>query len=768
MTHEIGREVKSTSGKAPESREPIEFFAVCARQQDPEKNTDQSHGICNNSDSRHVDDALTWWGRDLLNRYLRTKFAFMASLQRDEEMDIGELAGRLEVDTSQDEEVGLLEEIEETWRRTEPVETQALLLRLEQLPDAVVIDEWYVACGELDEWRSAAIEAHRALAHQIWRDVRGGYRVLQEAAGEEGQNGSGEAGRHELQMVSATIQSGAAGIVNAVTEHLLGFGDLPAEIEIDLRPEGDVVLRVSPDLPPATAHASAGSLTARISAETLGGEPAADPEQLMESFTIAVANVTDCALCDLLVWDGTMLQPRAISDPSTDLLRLNEPYGWGEGISGSVVLVPHDAARRWVGTNDFPGDPRASKKHAEAWKEGGGELTDYWLVPIFEGKDLFGAIRVINRNRARYVGGIPWTPVILRELQGVAAWFEANLLPLVADAARRRSPKPSQHRSDPGNAGAIQRLRTDCRLDWIDPAFFAGLIQHMCSVAFRKVEKTSLGCCIGVFGEREIDPLLDLLPYYKAVDRADLEGLDAAGALYSRVSPTAGMFLFDEFGNGYGAVNLASEGPGIKGAKTLTAPRPQSVVLFLDRGQDCVRIVTGGEVAADYYLSDATGNWMPRIYEPWISQVVEAAPPDFAEASVEKVFRLAADLSYMRIGSMIILAEKLPDHVHVSGGEERENLFLDNLSAEVEFADLARIDGAMQIDSAGAIVRCGAIVRPNTEMAQVPDTLGTAGSRHRAAEDFSRLAEEHALVIVVSENRPLTVFSAGRRVVDKL
>jgi hypothetical protein len=761
--------MKPSAETTAESREPIEYFAVCARQQDPEKNTDQSHGICNNSDSHHVDDRLAWWDRDLLRRYLRTKFAFLASLQREEEMDLLELARRLEVDASREEEFGLLEEIEETWRRTEPVETQALLLRLEQLPDDVVIEEWYVACEELDEWRMAAIESQRALAHQIWRDVRGGYPALQQEAVDEGHGGAGDAARHERQVVAAMVQSGAAGVVSAVAEHLLGFGELPPGIGIDLRPEGDIVLRAPADLPSAFESASAGSLTARISAETFGTEPAAaDPEQLMESFTIAVANVADCALCDLLVWDGKLLQPRAISDPSTDLLRINEPYGWAEGISGSVVLVPHDAPRRWVGTNDLAGDPRASKKHADAWKEGGGELTDYWLIPLFSGEELFGAIRVINRNRARYVAGVPWTRAILRELQGVAGWFEANLLPLVADAARRRSPKPLRQRSDPGNAGAIQRLRADCRLDWIDPAFFAGLIQHMCSVAFRKVEKTSLGCCIGVFGEREIDPLLDLLPYYKAVDRVKPDGLDAAGALYSRVSPTAGMFLFDQAGNGCGAVSLASEGLGIKGAKALTDTRPQSVVLFLDRGQDCVRIITGGEVAADYYLSDATGNWMPRIYEPWIPQVVEAAPPGFAGVSVEKVFRLAADLSYMRIGSMIILAEELPDHVHVSGGEERVNLFLDNLTAEVEFADLARIDGAMQIDSAGAIVRCGAIVRPNTEMAQVPDTLGTAGSRHRAAEDFSRLAEEHALVIVVSENRPLTVFSAGKRVVDKL
>ena len=250
---------------------------------------------------------------------------------------------------------------------------------------------------------------------------------------------------------------------------------------------------------------------------------------------------------------------------------------------------------------------------------------------------------MINRNRARCVAGVPWTRAILRELQDLACWFEVNLLPLVGDAARGRSPKPLRHRSDPGNAGAIQRLRADCQLDWIETAFFAGLIKHLCSVAFRKVEKTSLGCCIGVFGKREIDPLLDLLPYYKAVYRVALDGLDAAGLLYARVSPTAGMFPFDELGQGYGVVNLASEGSGIEGAKALTRARPQSVVFFLDRGQDCVRIVSGGQVAADYYLSDATGNWASRIYEPLIPQVLEAAPLGFEDANVEKVFRLAAD-----------------------------------------------------------------------------------------------------------------------------
>jgi len=140
-----------TIEETAESREPIQYFAVCARQQDPETNADQNHGICNNSDSRHVDDRLTWWNPELLRRYLRTKFAFLASMQREEAMDSREIAARLDVDPSQGDALEVVEEIEEIWRRTAPAETQALLLRLEQLPDNVVIEEWYFACAELDE-----------------------------------------------------------------------------------------------------------------------------------------------------------------------------------------------------------------------------------------------------------------------------------------------------------------------------------------------------------------------------------------------------------------------------------------------------------------------------------------------------------------------------------------------------------------------------------------------------------------------------------------
>jgi DNA integrity scanning protein DisA with diadenylate cyclase activity len=119
----------------------------------------------------------------------------------------------------------------------------------------------------------------------------------------------------------------------------------------------------------------------------------------------------------------------------------------------------------------------------------------------------------------------------------------------------------------------------------------------------------------------------------------------------------------------------------------------------------------------------------------------------------------------MRIGAMIILADELPSGVSLVGGEDFEQLILENLSRDIEAADLARVDGAMQINSAGAVVRCGAFVRRKLSTTVEPEQLGAAGSRHRAALDLSAVATD-ALVFVVSENRPMSVFRKGNRILD--
>jgi hypothetical protein len=304
-------------------------------------------------------------------------------------------------------------------------------------------------------------------------------------------------------------------------------------------------------------------------------------------------------------------------------------------------------------------------------------------------------------------------------------------------------------------------------MDWIDNGFFAELIAHMCSVAFRRVEKTSLGCCIGVFEERDFAAVVDLLQSYKAVAVADVANLEAASAVYPRVSPSAGMFVFGQQGGPGKVVSLQSRSSStaLEKVRGLTRDRKRAAVLILERGQDCVRIVAGGDVVADYYMSDAAGTWTPRIYGPLLQIVLDSRPAGFHDDTVREVFRLTTDLSYMRIGAMAILTDELPVEVSLVGGDEYDQLILENLSRDVEAADLARVDGAMQINSAGAVTRCGAFVRRHVKLSEEPERLGAAGSRHRAAEDLSTLAPD-ALVFVVSENRPLTVLKAGQRILD--
>jgi hypothetical protein len=304
-------------------------------------------------------------------------------------------------------------------------------------------------------------------------------------------------------------------------------------------------------------------------------------------------------------------------------------------------------------------------------------------------------------------------------------------------------------------------------MDWIDRDFFAELVAHMCSVAFRRVEKTSLGCCIGIFEKRDFAAVVDLLQNYKAVAVSDVADLEAASALYPRVSPSAGMFVYGQHGGAGRIVSLQgrSSGSPMHRSEELTRDRERAAIFILERGQDCVRIVAHGDVIADYYISDTAGTWTPRIYEPLLQVVLSSQPPGFHENTVRDVFRLATDLSYMRIGAMAILTDELPSEVSLVGGDNYSHLILENLSRDVEAADLARVDGAIQINSSGAVTRCGAFVRRNVPLSEQPDRLGAAGSRHRAGEDLSTLAPD-ALIFVVSENRPLTVFKGGSKVLD--
>jgi hypothetical protein len=757
----------------------MEFFRLCVRMDNPDEKSKQEHrGILNNSDINYVAQELRWAGNEWqrnLRHYLRAKFAYFEGLSNRQAPSTADIAARLGFSDYPADISSQVEEITAFWARIADAESRGLILRLDQLPVEVVTSEWYFACEEFDHWRTAALAARAAELETDWRvRFQADYRQLLDGTSQavEVETEPSKRQRDHVdrrRAVAEAIHERASRISERVSSHLLGLDAQCLDVAVDGALYAEVAIRdneSAAEEPCAPGRIVAEVATTLLRPTVASTQPLAG-EHLLQEFTVAVASAVDCDFCDFLHWDGDVLRPVANSNPTASLAKLMQlPYRKGEGISGSAVLVPADSPRRYVGTNDLSSDPRGSARHADAYAGEVGPIRDYWVFPVFEGGEIIGAFRVVNRAEGRRTAGVPWSAGLLGELHALALWFEEELLSSIGTLSTNGSRRRSQRVTDISHGGAIQSLRSGCELDWIDHDFFAELVIHICSVAFRRVEKTSLGCSVGVFPTSDLPTIFDRLPDYKVVKPGGIADLDEAGTLYPRVSPTAGMFVFGDAGGPGRVVSLRGhQGTGAEAIKHLTRDRDRAAVFMLERGQDCVRLITKGDVAADYYMSDAAGVWTPRIYAPLLEHVLENRPESFPEANVIHAFQLAADLSYMRVGAMIVLADELPDDVSLVGGEDFEHLILENLSREIEAADLARIDGAMQINSAGAVVRCGAFVRRKHSTILEPEQLGAAGSRHRAARDLSSVAMD-ALVFVVSENRPMSVFLRGNRVLD--
>jgi DNA integrity scanning protein DisA with diadenylate cyclase activity len=186
--------------------------------------------------------------------------------------------------------------------------------------------------------------------------------------------------------------------------------------------------------------------------------------------------------------------------------------------------------------------------------------------------------------------------------------------------------------------------------------------------------------------------------------------------------------------------------------------------VFLDRGQDCIRIIAEGVIVADYYLSEATGEWTLRVYRRLVDLAINAAPSVLTPDDVRAVFMRAVDLSYERIGAMLILGDGTPKDVFYEHETPLTDVNLRSLSPS-EFADMAAADGAVRIEPSIGVTAIGAIVRtalaPDAQTDSRPE-----GSRHSSAAAFSELAPEH-MVFIVSENRALTVMANGSTIIER-
>lgn len=746
------------------------FLLACALYHEPPKEPQtpiDELRIFDNS-LHHVDEHIRvlaqsvggWPGR--YEAYLDLRMSAFAALAAKEDLDLLALLKRnaetFETEASDvvdpDLLTGILEELEQLLRSQEPAESKALLRRLEQLPRKEVVEAWYLPTAGFELWAEAVTTEARARERGQRASIRaGGYaRLLKQlAADDELADRSGaEALQRRLSAASQELLAhlrGEAGLsVDAIEAlHALEPVKTPPKDDAPSRSR-TTLLRVSTELAEM--------------ADVKGGD-------LLNAFVVELAKACQCEFCDFASVEGSQLRPTAISDPASELRELPEKrYQRAEGIAGSALLLPASSERRWVGTNDLATDPRQSVYHTRWWtKATNYPIHDYWVFPVYRHDgSCFGAFRVFNRLRSCWENGTPWSDGMLWELREVATWFEAAILPRLGET--KVVPRTV---AETAHSAAVQHLKAELGLKWVDEDFLVRLITHATQVAHRRVEALSLGCCIGLFAEPS-SVLTHSTPYYAAgevsFDTEDSsQHLEDAGHAYAKINPAAGMFVFDSSGRGHGVINLSAGDPiGDKGAlQELSKQHPQSLLLFLDRGQDCIRIVADGEIAADYYLSEASGEWTLRMCRQLIERAVKAAPTALTPGDVRVVFKRAVDLSYKRIGAMLILGDGTPRNVYYEHETALTSVNLRSLSPS-EFADMAGADGAVRIEPVRGVTAIGALVRtkfsPDPGLDSRPE-----GSRHSSAAAFSEMAPNH-MVFVVSENRALTVMVNGETVIE--
>ena len=641
----------------------------------------------------------------------------------------------------------------------EPAESRALTRRIAQLDTDVVFHEWYTDRDAFTAWIRRLTEADgRRRSRQLATFETNGYRALVDAARRE------DAGEEAISLAE-TVDARLGPTAGHLSAHLRGEAGLATDVVAALQslesvdPEG----YVRDVLPPRDTLPR--SVLLRVVQEMARQGAGADRD-LITRFVVALTVASGCEVCDFLRFETDLtLRPVAISHPKSPIAALaSNPYLRAQGIAGSAALLSEGVERRWVGTNRLRDDPRQSHAHTESWTRATGEdIHDYWVFPVFRERNHYGAFRVFNRLTSRWGNGIPWPEAILWELREVSEWCGSVLLPRLGDGARVRAVTGTVHSS------AVQHLKSKLDLEWVDEDFLVTLVTHVTTVVHRVVESLSLGCSIGVFAHPE-SVVLHSQSYYAAgavtFSSDPANHLEEAAAAYQKINPASGLFVFDASGAGRGVQRMGSgEIVGRAAVERLTEEHQESLVLMLDRDQDCILVFVGGEVAADYYLSQTTGEWVLRVYEELIEKSVSQRPAAVRTSQVRDVVRRALELSYSRVGAMLILGDGVPEQAYFEQATGLEGVNLRSLTTS-EFADMAGLDGAVHIEPSRGVTAVGAIVRTKDGSAAT-HRHGMEGSRHGSAAAFSAVAPDH-MVVVVSENRALSVLVDGRPVHERV
>jgi DNA integrity scanning protein DisA with diadenylate cyclase activity len=197
------------------------------------------------------------------------------------------------------------------------------------------------------------------------------------------------------------------------------------------------------------------------------------------------------------------------------------------------------------------------------------------------------------------------------------------------------------------------------------------------------------------------------------------------------------------------------------------------MVMLSDRCRGTIVQRTPSGVVKVYTRRDVVvyeqGVWYSKPYSSRFARMVVSAVPSADLAVVDSVLRLAVHgLSAANIGATLILhIDRTSEDLQGAHAGTSVSYLTLNVNRAVHVGPiahlLARADGAMVLSRNGHVQRYGCHLSYTDRARDALEVTG--GTRHTSAKCFS-FDEPGTLVITVSEDGPVTVFSRGTKLVE--
>ncbi|MCA9971059.1 MAG: AMP-binding protein [Anaerolineales bacterium] len=188
-----------------------------------------------------------------------------------------------------------------------------------------------------------------------------------------------------------------------------------------------------------------------------------------------------------------------------------------------------------------------------------------------------------------------------------------------------------------------------------------------------------------------------------------------------------------------------------------------AIVFFVPYGGRQVRVFANGDLVGRY----ANGDWYTDNLAQLDDIVADlAARRGYDHALLRRILRVAFQMSEDNLGAIFMLGSA--DAILAKSDAAEISGIAAVLSADVgkitdhELINFAKQDGATVIDGHGRFRGCMVLLRPDASTRA--DVGPGKGARHSSAAKMSR--ETDCLAITVSQDGPITVYDAGKRILS--